>query len=141
MATTPTADQRRNLARLAHYLRQPILKFPFDCRDNTKDPIAHGPHSGVPRMPQESYIAYRRRGFGLDTEHPITLWICSYWWGKRDNTPAGAADRIDYFLRYGLPKHWKTILYDTRGQKVSSAYATTMTTTILRETTGDSTVE
>ena len=39
-------------------------------------------------------------------------WCFASDWSKTDNTPTGAALRIEWLLKYGLPVYWKNQMYD-----------------------------
>ena len=38
-------------------------------------------------------------------------WCFGYAWSKTDNTPTGAALRIEWLLNNGLPENWKNQMY------------------------------
>ena len=38
-------------------------------------------------------------------------WCFGSTWSKTDNTPAGAALRIEWLLNHGLPENWKNQMY------------------------------
>lgn len=46
-----------------------------------------------------------------DGEDELFEWLFDAYWGRIDNTPEGAAARIDYFLEKGLPSnfHWDAL--------------------------------
>jgi hypothetical protein len=80
--------------------------------------IGQATYAIEPKMPSEDYIEYSERVFGLSRWTPGWEWCFSgHWAGDReekqppvDNTPEGAADRINYYLEYGLPKNWQAII-------------------------------
>lgn len=46
----------------------------------------------------------------------IFIWLFSYIWNERDNTPTGAAKRIEYIIEHGKPpSNFNDILY--KGEK------------------------
>lgn len=129
--TWPTAEQRANLAQLSAYLRtrddemfnmSHFAASPGRVNLQPDSPEVHqcgtvccaagsGPAAGVPARPDESWRTYTLRAFGADiyddeSETPAGAlfdWLFDGDWRDRDNTPVGAAARIDWFLVYGLP--------------------------------------
>jgi hypothetical protein len=105
-----------NLRKLAAYLRGP-LRTKFDMMlfaDELHDmhdriatecgtagcAIGHSPHAGVAKLVGESWESYSRRVFGLDfyTREKQWEWCFELDWAKLDNTPVGAAERIEWLL-------------------------------------------
>ena len=50
---------------------------------------------------------YCERVFGLYIFHPEWEWCFSPRWKDVDNTPKGAARRIEYLVRHGVPEGWR----------------------------------
>lgn len=61
-------------------------------------------HRDEPRM------VYLSEAMGIDVHGDIFEWFFSLYWIKVDNNLSGIADRMDYFLQYGLPYGWKLML-------------------------------
>ena len=127
---TPT--QRKNLATLARYLmdfKRPPPKFdmfkfhahmsdlghrleptPFEAQEPECGAVAcavgHAPHAGIKPRKTEDWIEYCLRVFGCRLNHKnseLFLWLFDCDWTNTDNTPKGAAKRIIYFLKHGIP--------------------------------------
>jgi hypothetical protein len=48
------------------------------------------------------------RAFCVESDAcPLYGWVFSGSWSERDNTPLGAAQRIIYALRHGVPENWR----------------------------------
>ena len=113
---------RENLRKLSDYLKGP-LKAEFDMDVYTKKEwctqtcgtigcaAGHGPYAGVPKFDSESWTTYVSRAFGLGIADWSRQWCFSSNWVGVDNTPLGAAKRIDYLLEHGLPKNHIEQLY------------------------------
>ena len=122
---------RENLQKLADYLRGPEIAMRFDmgsyCRNSAEkqdihdgDPLnpaehscgtvgcalGHGPASGVDPDKSETWDRYSDRAFGLEPWGRDWEWCFGPIWAETDNTPKGAAARIQYLLDYGLPRNW-----------------------------------
>lgn len=68
----------------------------------------HGPAAGIPALPDESWDSYIRRAFGaglISKANPSSLFLFSAGWQDVDDTPQGAALRIRYALRHGIPNN------------------------------------
>jgi hypothetical protein len=65
----------------------------------------HATYLIEPKNPGESFSAYSRRVFGLEPEEIGEEWDWCFGsgWSFTDNTPQGAADRIEWLLKHGLP--------------------------------------
>jgi len=55
----------------------------------------------------ESWTAYTYRVFGLEEFSREWYWCFGPNWSNVDNTPVGAAKRIMYFIKNGVPDDWK----------------------------------
>lgn len=121
-----TDEQRGNLAALAEYLESgPALRFDMarfaaDGERHEIDPeamlrcgtaacaLGHGPFAGLPAKRQEEWKDYAFRVFGvgptdIGSQSPAFLWMFGGAWAEIDNSPDGAAARIRWFLRNGVP--------------------------------------
>lgn len=57
------------------------------------------------KRPDEDWDVYEVRVFGLDFASKESLWMFGGGWCTTDNTPAGAAARIEWFLEKGVPEN------------------------------------
>lgn len=136
--TTP--EQRYNLRKLANYLKalpQDYSHFAmrtyagmstaFDC-DSFDDPareidtnvcatvacaLGHGPLAGIKPLREETWTQYGARVFVPENSPTDEYWewFFSAHWEPVDNTPHGAAARIEWVLENDtLPENW----YDQR---------------------------
>lgn len=121
-----------NLLKLATYLLSGELKAEFDMISFTDSvlPIeqanfktecgtvgcaaGHGPYAGIPKHSTETWTEYIGRVFDVHVipNTPNTLymewdWLFGADWREIDNTPQGAAKRILYLIRHGLPYNWQ----------------------------------
>jgi len=64
--------------------------------------VGHGPAAGIEPSGHENWVGYARRAFDLSTSQE--RWCFSGAWAVIDDTPQGAAKRIRYMLKYGLPE-------------------------------------
>lgn len=114
---------RDNLLKLATYLLSGNLKADFDmsvytCGDHFQSStplsmrttcgtvgcaVGHGPYAGIPKKSAEDWQTYGYRAFGVLPLSPEFNWMFSADWANTDNTPEGAARRILYTLRKGVP--------------------------------------
>lgn len=114
-----------NLLKLATYLLSGELKATFSMHRYTEHILVknqheatecgtvgcaagHGPYAGIIKYSSESWNDYVERVFGVgswDTEY--WAWLFSAGWVYTDNTPEGAAKRILYLIRHGLPDNWE----------------------------------
>ncbi len=114
-----------NLRQLSRYLRLPHLEAGFDMARYDDTPkrqlthggsrrtcgsvgcaVGHGPYAGLRKYSREEWVAYGDRVFGLTHKIELTrawLWCFAPEWESYDNTPKGAAERIEYALDKGLP--------------------------------------
>lgn len=69
--------------------------------------LGHGLYLIEPRLRFESWENYYLRVYGLDVNDPQGdaewEWCFSEDWSMVDNSPEGAADRIEYLVEHGLP--------------------------------------
>ena len=76
--------------------------------------IGHGPAAGVAPQGGEGWSDYTIRAFGdgendtsdRDTRVGVYTWAFHEAWAHYDNTPQGAAQRIRYALKHGVPILW-----------------------------------
>ena len=111
-----TAEQRANLEKLAGYLESGELSAKFDMGRFSEDcdshvtecgsvgcAVGHGPYAGIPKYAAENWAGYAYRVFGANLSGAF-LWCFEGGWYYIDNTPQGAAKRIRYMLKHGIPK-------------------------------------
>ena len=76
--------------------------------------IGWAPNAGIRIYRDRSWFDYAERVFGTARYQPPYEWMFGPEWARKDNTPAGAARRITYFLEHGVPAEdsplWKTSL-------------------------------
>lgn len=119
----PTSEQRANLECLAAHLDLGVTNLEFDMEQYCKSPkgvslnpyewecgtvacaAGHGPSLGIEARPRERWISYAERVFGVATDQDY-YWISAGFWARTDNTPRGAAARIRYALRHGIPENY-----------------------------------
>lgn len=123
-----TEEHRANLRQLAAHLRTRPSEA-FNMRRFARAPgfvgdvmpagaaacgtvccaLGSGPAAGLPALCSEGWGSYGRRVFGFDSLDPETHevriweWMFASSWIHTDNTPAGAAARIEWWLDRGLP--------------------------------------
>lgn len=120
---------RENLKIAADNLRQPLKTgFSMEVFDETgvtgdSEKIVCGSvgcaigHTAfvIPKYKNETWLDYSLRVTGLtDNDYEGNSawdWCFSEEWRYVDNTPQGAADRIDWLLEYGLPLNWQEQLF------------------------------
>lgn len=115
----------KNLQKLASYLLNDSLKAEFDMRFFSKSgyvkdvmfygvaeidcgsvgcAVGHGPYAGIEKLKYESWSSYSSRVFGLNGDD--FDWCFSELWEYVDNSPVGAAKRINILIESGLPFDW-----------------------------------
>lgn len=117
-------EHRLNLEKLATYLESGILQGKFDMEvfaDGECYPayrpeancgsvgcaVGHGPYAGIPIFLDEDWFDYAQRVFGVSlSDQADWEWLFDPQWNTLDNTPQGAAARIRWFLKNGLPSNW-----------------------------------
>lgn len=116
---------KENLNKLADYLLSGQLKADFDMRrfddghlgmaapicGSVGCAVGHGPYAGIEKHKNECWSEYSDRFSGLKTSCIIYVaewdWCFNPKWADVDNTPEGAAKRINYLLNNGLPHNWR----------------------------------
>lgn len=75
--------------------------------------VGHGPSAGIaPLQTDDNWFTYSRRTLlDFDEENDAWSWCFDDLWANRDNTPEGAACRIEYLLDVGLPENWRHQLH------------------------------
>lgn len=111
----PTPEQRTNLLALADYLESGSLNLEFSMNifqggegggmyatecGTVGCAIGHGPSIGIVARKGELWHLYANRVFGNEIS-----WMFSENWALVDNTPRGAAARIRYALKHGIPEN------------------------------------
>lgn len=117
---SPTDEQRANLMRLAAHLDLGVTNREFDMgtfNDLDAQPdkahscgtvacaAGHGPSLGIIVDGCDGWIAYCDKAFGAPIGEPSHDWLFSGSWGIYDNSPRGAAARINYALKQGIPEN------------------------------------
>lgn len=113
---------KENLKLLRDYLRRPVLQAHFDMRQFDDDRVdelvrttcgtvgcalGHATYAVTPKRKGEDWDDYSKRALGIEELSDEWLWCFSDQWADVDNTPTGAAARIDYLLEHGeLPGDW-----------------------------------
>jgi hypothetical protein len=69
----------------------------------------HGPNAGIDPLPGENWGTYIDRCFAAPADSPLFDWLFDGGWADVDNTPEGAAARIDYFLEHGIPADFEGV--------------------------------
>lgn len=124
--TDITPEQRANLAKLAAYLRTLPPEYPDFAMDQFVAGIGgsggslvstpecgtaacaagHGPLAGVPFVEGETWGRYSRRAFinaSPFAANDAWDWCFAATWSNVDNTAHGAAARIEWMLKNGVP--------------------------------------
>lgn len=114
-----TPEHRHNFELLSAYLRGP-LKGKFDMEyylsqeyraecDSVGCVLGHSHLAVTPLQLGESWDRYADRVYGIVASPGAPcrdwLWLFSSKWCATDNTPTGAASRIDYYLAQGSPEN------------------------------------
>ena len=60
--------------------------------------VGHAPLAGIPKHSTESWVAYSCRVFDIGRWSVQWSWMFEEIWAYVDNTPGGAADRIDHLI-------------------------------------------
>lgn len=118
-----SAEHIGNLRKMAAYLRSGKLKADFDMTDVAEDyclldscgsvgcVIGHGTFVLGARFHWESWSVYQERVFGVPCFSSANDWLFSASWKRSDNTPEGAAARIDWLLANGVPTDFMEQMY------------------------------
>lgn len=89
------------LQQIADYVRTvPPEEFAMD--DWEKCVIAHSEHKGL--ISKCFFVETTNL-----TDNQAVFIACQQWY-KVDNTPEGAAKRIEYLIEYGLPHDWRLMM-------------------------------
>jgi hypothetical protein len=115
--------QRSNLKKLADYLLAGKLKARFDMElfsdmefcgtycGTVGCALGHGPYAGIEKIDGEGWMKYSYRCFidERESDHLNYAWKWCFegTWHKVDNSPEGAAKRINIILEKGVPSDWK----------------------------------
>ncbi len=118
----PTPEQRANLERLAAHLDLGVTNLEFDMgcyqSNGTENydfadecgtvgcAAGHGPSLGIAPLEDEQWDGYIARVFGVKDCSRDWRWLFGSHWVMRDNTPRGAAARIHYALKHGIPENY-----------------------------------
>ena len=78
-------------------LRKSVIDTMTDC-GTAGCAVGHAPDAGIPKYSTESWVAYSCRVFDIAKYDTEWIWMFDEIWTCVDNTPHGAADRIDYLL-------------------------------------------
>lgn len=128
-----TVQQVENLRTLAKYLREKVDPQRFDMADycykgsihnevylpsehtcgTAACAVGHGPMAGIggDLNQYKSWVSYTHVNFIPAGQDRSSEWLFSGCWDEHDNTPEGAADRIDTFLRSGVPLWFDADMY------------------------------
>lgn len=68
--------------------------------------VGWAPFAGIEKLPHESFADYCDRQL-VEKLADGWNWCFSGYWAHYDNTPLGAAKRIQYFLDNGLPEEFE----------------------------------
>jgi hypothetical protein len=137
MIVEMTHEQIENCKKLINYLLSDNLKAKFDMRFFSDGElgffsggelgfnehkrmecgtcgcaVGHGPYAGIIKLETEDWVVYSIRVFGIDDKQESNLWkYCfSGLWTKKDNTPQGAAQRLQQVLDNTLPTNWVDLI-------------------------------
>lgn len=115
-----TEQQRKNLKQLADFLEKLPSEGKFDMglfhSERHEATVIHncntsacavgwGPTAGIEPKALEDWESYSDRVF-VDIESGDWDWLFDDRWEEVDNTPTGAAERIKYSLKHGVPENW-----------------------------------
>ena len=77
--------------------------------------VGNGPRAGIPIGRSESWIEYIYKFIDREAEGHFE-WLFDYNWVYHDNTPKGAAYRIGYMIKCGMPE-WFSHVHDVATHK------------------------
>lgn len=115
---------RENLKKLADYLATGNTAMRFNMTGYCSAPggsglnptehgcgtvacaVGHGPAAGMKPLHNQSWETYSSYAFGLIAYSDEWGWCFDPEWAATDNTPEGAAARINWLLDHGLPDRW-----------------------------------
>lgn len=102
-----SARNKENLLKLSDY-HKGVLKAEFGMWPADKEwdqppfcLLRGGPLAGLYKPRSEGWEEYSLRNYGIQVTHPAFTWLFSREWESIDNTPAGAAARVDWLLEHG----------------------------------------
>jgi hypothetical protein len=79
--------------------------------------LGHAPMAGIPVYGNEDWIEYSGRVFGINNNSDFNprawSWLFQYRWVAKDNTPKGAAARIDWLLENNIPEDYNQQMLDS----------------------------
>lgn len=114
-----SARNMRNLRTLSAYLKTlPVNAVQFDMaqfsiQDDSSPcgtiacALGHAPAAGIGENKQGGWTRYSMDHFGLWVLDGAWSWFFNSLWADRDNTPHGAAARIDWYLKYrDIPRNF-----------------------------------
>lgn len=122
-----TQEQRDNLQKLADFIRTvPQEKFSMykyrdygeqrthecktiGCSLGYAPQVLYDNYNDVPKY-IDLIIDFDKISidmFGIESFEREWTWMFGLKWIRVDNTPTGAADRIEWFLKHGLPENWE----------------------------------
>lgn len=135
----PNADQRVRLAALAKFLRELVPDDNFGMKYFVNGNNIHIERANIhtcgtvacaagwgtalfpPQAGETDWRDYVKRVFGVELGFDDTfVWLFGALWHQVDNTPTGAAARIEYYLEHGLPDN----IYDQQSGKAPLCYST-----------------
>lgn len=123
-----TQEQRDNLQKLADFIRAiPQERFDMEAfRSKHEDNFTHECNTigcvlgyspqvlyddfkDVPKLFDSSidYEGISIEKLGIDPLESEWNWMFGPDWNEVDNSPTGAADRIEWFLKHGVPENWE----------------------------------
>ena len=122
---TLTPENARNLRTMCAYLWSGKLIAAFDMglfsngvghECGTVGCVLGHAASVIGRSAREGWIGFSDRAFGLrafGSSHSANCWAWCFScaWKGTDNTPHGAASRIEWMLERGLPADWERQMY------------------------------
>lgn len=78
--------------------------------------VGRGPAAGIEPLDKESWSEYCFRVFGVGfqgyrSREFAFLWLFDMEWALSDNSPTGAAERIDWYLARGVPDDYDAQVY------------------------------
>ena len=113
---------KKNLRTAMDYLGSGNLKAGFDMLifDETTNNLGYGrttcgsvgcvighmTYAGFEKFENEKWLKYSERIFGINSPSKEWSWCFCGYWSSTDNTPEGAAGRIEWMLEHGVPDNW-----------------------------------
>ena len=112
-----TRKQRANVKILLKYLESGKLLAGFDMEQFSPANsmfdthcgsagciIGQGPNAGIKKFVGESWLDYGRNNFGAHSTECSWQFMFSSLWKQVDNSVEGAAKRVAYALKHGIPQ-------------------------------------